>query len=77
MDPRVTPGAPNVVKEADRYRSHAINLNHNMLHGPLETFPEFVRKTLIDPNALTSLDLSFNVFTEIPKVTLVLCFDDR
>jgi len=56
------------VKEGDRYRSYGINLNHNMLNGALQTLPDFVRRTLIDPNALSSLDLSFNVFTEIPMV---------
>ncbi len=56
------------MKEGDRYRSYGINLNHNMLNGALQTLPDFVRRTLIDPNALSSLDLSFNVFTEIPMV---------
>ena len=43
-----------------------------MLTGALETLPDFIRKTLIHPNALSTLDLSFNVFTEIPTVSLRL-----
>jgi hypothetical protein len=39
-----------------------------MLTGRLETLPDFVRSTIVDPNALSTLDLSFNVFTEIPSV---------
>jgi hypothetical protein len=39
-----------------------------MLTGALETLPEFIQTTLFDPNALSTLDLSFNVFTEIPIV---------
>jgi hypothetical protein len=39
-----------------------------MLTGALPTLPDFIRTTLIDPNALSTLDLSFNVFTEIPIV---------
>jgi hypothetical protein len=66
--PRVASGAPDVIKEGDRYHSYGINLNHNMLSGPLETFPDFVRTILINPNALSTLDLSFNTFTEIPLV---------
>ena len=66
--PRVAPGAPDLIREGDQYHSYGINLNHNMLHGPLPTFPNFVRMTLIDPNALSILDLSFNTFTEIPSV---------
>jgi hypothetical protein len=68
-EPRVASGAPNVVKEGDRYHSHGINLNHNMLSGPLETLPNFIRMTLVDPDALSTLDLSFNTFGEIPAVS--------
>jgi len=57
-----------VIKEGDRYYSHGINLNHNMLSGSLETFPNFVRMILVNPNTLSTLDLSFNTFTEIPSV---------
>jgi hypothetical protein len=39
-----------------------------MLNGALETLPDFIRTTLLFPHALASLDLSFNVFTEIPTV---------
>jgi len=41
-----------------------------MLSGPLETFPNFVRMTLVNPNALSTLDLSFNTFTQIPIVRI-------
>jgi len=41
-----------------------------MLSGSLETFPNFVRMTLVNPNALSTLDLSFNTFTEIPIVRI-------
>ena len=68
MEPREALCGPKLVKEGDRFHSHGINLNHNMLTGPMETLPNFVRMTLLDPNALTTLDLSFNVFSEIPKV---------
>lgn len=68
MEPREALGGPKLIKEGDRFHSHGINFNHNMLTGPMESLPNFVRMTLMDPNALTSLDLSFNVFTEIPKV---------
>lgn len=61
-----------MIKEGDRYHSYAVNLNHNMLTGALETLPDFIRKTLIQPDALSTLDLSFNVFTEIPTVSLRL-----
>lgn len=67
-EPRVPLGGPKLIKGGDRYHSYGINLNHNMLTGRLETLPDFIRATLIDPNALTTLDLSFNVFTEIPTV---------
>ncbi|CAF1087929.1 unnamed protein product [Rotaria sp. Silwood1] len=67
-EPRVVPGGPKLIKQGDRYHSHGINLNHNSLNGPLETFPEFIRTTLVDPNALSTLDLSFNEFAEIPTV---------
>jgi len=40
-----------------------------MLNGALETLPDFIRTTLLFPHALASLDLSFNVFTEIPIVS--------
>jgi hypothetical protein len=39
-----------------------------MLSGSLETFPNFVRMILVNPNTLSTLDLSFNTFTEIPSV---------
>ncbi|CAF2524886.1 unnamed protein product [Rotaria sp. Silwood2] len=65
-EPRVASGAPNVIKEGDRYHSYGINLNHNKLNGSLETLPNFIRKTFINPNALSIIDLSFNTFTEIP-----------
>jgi len=39
-----------------------------MLTGALETLPDFIQTTLLFPYALSSLDLSFNVFTEIPTV---------
>jgi hypothetical protein len=67
-EPRVAAGGPKLIKVGDRYRSYGINLNHNMLNGALETLPDFMRTTLVDPNALSTLDLSFNVFTEIPIV---------
>ena len=67
-EPRVATSGPKLVKEGDRYHSHGVNLNHNMLTGALETLPDFIRITLVDPNALSTLDLSFNVFTEIPTV---------
>lgn len=68
MEPRVAAGTHKPIQVGDRYQSYSINLNHNMLTGPLETFPSLLQKILIMPEALTSLDLSFNVFTEIPKV---------
>lgn len=68
MEPRVAAGAPKLIQVGDKYQSYSINLNHNMLTGPLDMLPSFVQKTMIFPDALTSLDLSFNVFTEIPKV---------
>ncbi len=74
LSPRVAPGAPEPIKEGDRYHSYGINLNHNMLSGPLEAFPTFVRMTLVDPNALSTLDLSFNTFTGIPSVRHPLSF---
>jgi hypothetical protein len=67
-EPRVAPGAPKVIKEGDRYHSYGINLNHNMLKGSLETLPNFIRITLLNPDALSTLDLSFNTFAEIPIV---------
>ena len=67
---------PKLIKEGDRYHSYGINLNHNALNGPLETLPDFVRTILIDPNALSTLDLSFNVFTEIPAVREYIKFND-
>jgi hypothetical protein len=72
--PRVADDAPDVIKEGNRYYSHGINLNHNMLNGPLENLPSLVQMTLIDPNALSTLDLSFNNFTEIPSVGEKLFF---
>lgn len=68
VEPRLPSNGPKLIKDGDRYHSHGINLNHNALHGPLEAFPDFVRGILVNPNALSSLDLSFNVFTEIPAV---------
>lgn len=68
-EPRVPTNGPKLIKEGDRYHSYAVNLNHNMLTGALETLPDFIRRTLIDPNNLSILDLSFNVFTEIPTVS--------
>ena len=47
-----------------------MNFNHNMLSGPLETLPSLVRMILVQPEALSALDLSFNMFTEIPAVSL-------
>lgn len=67
-EPRICSAASKLEKEDGHYKSQAINLNHNMLSGPLETLPDFVRKVIFDPNMLTSLDLSFNMFNEIPKV---------
>ncbi|CAF0947927.1 unnamed protein product [Rotaria sordida] len=67
-EPRVVPGGSKLIKQGDRYLSHGINLNHNALSGPLETLPDFVRTILVDPNILSTLDLSFNEFTEIPTV---------
>ena len=69
VEPRILTTGPKLIKEGDRYNSYGINLNHNALHGPLETFPEFVRSTLVNPDALSTLDLSFNLFTEIPMVS--------
>ncbi|CAF4436972.1 unnamed protein product, partial [Rotaria magnacalcarata] len=37
--PRVLSGGPQVVREGNQYYSYGINLNHNKLHGPLETLP--------------------------------------
>ncbi|CAF0951409.1 unnamed protein product [Adineta ricciae] len=68
VEPRILTTGPKLTKEGDRYNSYGINLNHNALHGPLETFPEFVRSILVNPDALSTLDLSFNLFTEIPMV---------
>ena len=67
-EPRLTSGGPKLIREDDRYHSHGINLNHNSLHGRLETLPNFVRMTIFDPQALATLDLSFNIFSEIPAV---------
>ncbi len=61
-----------MIKEGNQYYSHGINLNHNILSGPLETLPNLVRMTLVDPNALSTLDLSFNNFTEIPSVRKIV-----
>ena len=72
MEPRVNPGGSKLIRVGDRYQSLSINLNHNMLNSSLEILPSFVQKTLLFPDALTSLDLSFNVFTEIPKVNFLL-----
>jgi hypothetical protein len=47
-----------------------------MLNGHLEKLPDFIRTTLVDPNALSTLDLSFNVFTEIPSVRKNQYFND-
>ncbi|CAF1205748.1 unnamed protein product [Rotaria sordida] len=66
FEPRVAPGAPNVIKVDNRYHSYGINLNHNKLNGSLETLPNLIRKIFINPNALAIIDLSFNAFTEIP-----------
>jgi hypothetical protein len=68
MEPRVTSMTQKLFKEGDQYRTHAINFNHNMLNGSLITLSTVVQSILVDPNLLTSLDLSFNVFTEIPTV---------
>ncbi|CAF1388422.1 unnamed protein product, partial [Didymodactylos carnosus] len=65
-EPRVASHAPLLVKEGEQYLSTGINLNHNMLSGNLETFPELVNLLLVDPNMLQSLDLSFNMFNEVP-----------
>ena len=67
-EPRVAPSGPDVIKKGNRYDSYGINLNHNLLNGPLETLPNFVKMTLLNPNALSMLDLSFNLFNEIPMV---------
>ncbi|CAF1288153.1 unnamed protein product [Rotaria sordida] len=67
-EPRVTSGAPNIIKKGYRYNAYGINLNHNNLKGSLDTLPIFVQMTFINPNALSILDLSFNLFTEIPIV---------
>jgi len=69
IEPRVAPSGPKLIKEGDRYRSYGINLNHNALNGSLETLPSLIRTILVDPNALSTLDLSFNEFTEIPIVS--------
>ncbi|CAF1002809.1 unnamed protein product [Adineta steineri] len=66
VEPRAPQNGPKLVKQGDRYNSYGINLNHNTLNGPLETLPDFLRTILVNPNALSTLDLSFNVFTEIP-----------
>ncbi|CAF0826712.1 unnamed protein product [Adineta steineri] len=68
VEPRAPQNGPKLVKQGDRYNSYGINLNHNTLNGPLETLPDFLRTILVNPNALSTLDLSFNVFTEIPIV---------
>ncbi|CAF1106674.1 unnamed protein product [Rotaria sp. Silwood1] len=65
-EPRVVPGATNVIKEGYRYHSYGINLNHNNLNGSLDTLPNFVQMTFINPHAFSIIDLSFNLFTEIP-----------
>jgi hypothetical protein len=67
-EPRAPLSGPKLVKEGDRYHSYGVNLNHNMLTGALQTLPDFIRATLVDPNALSILYISFNVFTEIPLV---------
>ncbi|CAF2038248.1 unnamed protein product [Rotaria magnacalcarata] len=67
-EPRVSTGGSKLVMEGDRYHSYGINLNHNALSGPMDTFPEFLQKTLMNPFALSSLDLSFNEFTDIPTI---------
>ncbi|CAF4390703.1 unnamed protein product, partial [Rotaria sp. Silwood2] len=64
--PRLAPDAPNVIKEGYRYHSYGINFNHNNLKGSLDTLPNFVQMIFINPNAFSILDLSFNLFTEIP-----------
>jgi hypothetical protein len=69
-EPRAPTSGPKLIKEGDRYRSYGVNLNHNMLTGALPTLPDFIRATLVDPNALSTLDLSFNVFSEIPIVRM-------
>ena len=71
MEPRIASGAPKLIQVGDKYQSQSINLNHNMLTGPLDMLPSIVQKILIFPEALTSLDLSFNVFTEIPKGNII------
>ena len=68
-EPRVAVSGPKLIKEGDQYHSYGINLNHNMLTGALNTLPDFVHRTLIYPEALSTLDLSFNVFSEIPIVS--------
>jgi hypothetical protein len=45
-----------------------------MLSGSLEDLPSLIRMTLVDPNALSTLDLSFNTFTEIPLVGYMIIF---
>ena len=69
VEPRVATGMPDVIRERDRYHSYGIYLNHNLLSGPLEDLPAFIRTTLLHPNALSILDLSFNKFTEVPSVS--------
>ena len=68
-EPRVAAGMPEVIRERNRYHSYGVYLNHNLLSGPLEDLPAFIRTTLLHPTALAILDLSFNKFTEIPSVS--------
>ena len=69
-EPRAASETSEPVKEGNRYYSYALNFNHNMLTGPLESLPSLVRMILVQPEALSTLDLSFNMFTEIPAVSL-------
>ena len=69
-EPRTQPGKKTQKNQDDKYNCKCLKLNNNVL-TELKGFSSTVEKILVDPMALSWVDLSFNELTKIDPVSTV------